>query len=367
MKTTEIGNKLEDQLYEYLIDQSEMGEWLNGAFPPELCQIRQKAKYPSRNTGRAVEFDVVIEARSKGRTEPILFVVFECKNHKSALKELYVRDFESKLASVFGHAAKGIVVTSNRLQSGADSLARSLRLGIVKFDSSGLNTIADRSAGRWHEPGFIAAQIFTTVRETKSLKFSGVIDGTYFASPLALLQGLEVEASGQSSHHGDTGPRLGVPFLTEEALKLAALQALYTSEYSEGAVDVEAVCRCLNLELICETGRHQDVDGRLILGSADFQRRRITVYKHDRSDRERFTIAHEIGHFCLNHETFLQSDSIVEADLFTGEHDVPAFNYERMEYQANLFASLLLLPELTFFKILEYVRLQVGIADRGFG
>ena len=62
----------------------------------------------------------------------------------------------------------------------------------------------------------------------------------------------------------------------------------------------------------------------------------IRVNKNHNSRRQRFTIAHEIGHYIM-HRNKLQS--------FTDEVFFRAGNREDIEYRANDFASKLLMPE----------------------
>ncbi|WP_366524139.1 ImmA/IrrE family metallo-endopeptidase [uncultured Ruegeria sp.] len=44
------------------------------------------------------------------------------------------------------------------------------------------------------------------------------------------------------------------------------------------------------------------------VGSANFSTRSIETYRNDDTNRERFTIAHETGHFCLKHDRYLRSE-----------------------------------------------------------
>jgi len=188
MSTIEKGNKLEDQLYAYLQDQLERGDLVFGAHPPTLCEVHKKKKYFCKERGSDVEFDVVIEIRRNNRAEPYSFVLFECKNHKEPVKERDITDFSDKIGRIFGHRTKGLIVTASRLQSGAESIARSRGLGIVKFDTNGLDVIADRTVGAWAENRFVQTQMIDNPRRSKSLKFSGCNDGRYFGSLQQMLQ-----------------------------------------------------------------------------------------------------------------------------------------------------------------------------------
>lgn len=45
MNTIEKGNKLEDWLYDYLLDQRDRGEPVFDVYSPDLCKLYKKKKY----------------------------------------------------------------------------------------------------------------------------------------------------------------------------------------------------------------------------------------------------------------------------------------------------------------------------------
>ena len=132
-------------------------------------------------------------------------------------------------------------------------------------------------------------------------------------------------------------------------------------------MDLEKLCVELDLQLSFSERLALDSDGHQILGTANFDQRTIEVNQHGNEHRERFTIAHEIGHFCLCHDQYLHTDSIIEHDLLVNAQTDGTLNYERLETQANIFASELLLPDGDFRISVEALRLHFGIVDRGFG
>lgn len=111
----------------------------------------------------------------------------------------------------------------------------------------------------------------------------------------------------------------------------------------------------------------EDGGGNLILGSANFDRKLISINFHSNKNRERFTLGHEIGHFCLRHEQYLHSEKIIEHDLFIDKDVGGIFNYERLEFQANAFSSSLLLPSNVFLGVTDVFRKRLNIRDRGHG
>lgn len=71
--------------------------------------------------------------------------------------------------------------------------------------------------------------------------------------------------------------------------------------------------------------------------------------------RQRFTIAHEIGHYALGH---LEGQQVCFRDP---PHNFSARSNDSREREANAFAAELLMPE----KVLRYVILEKGLRDIG--
>ena len=366
VSTLEKGNKLEDKFYQYLLDQQNRGNLVFGAHPPELCKIYKQKKYYCKEREANVTFDVVIEVSRQGRTSPQLFVVFECKNHDSNIAEIHVNDFSSKLGRIFKHAAKGVMVVSSPLQSGAENVARNSKMGIVKYDQDGFEIIADRNGGLCAENRFVRTQIFKEEIPVKSLKFSAYHDGIFFGSIDHFLRYLDPSLSTDAEYAND---RAGVSasYISKEEIQKSAQVILKQIDYKGGSVDLAKICSNLSVDLQYTNREVRDGNGDLILGSANFDRKSILVNSHDNKQRERFTIAHEIGHFCLQHDQYLRSETILERDLLINTENECSFNYERLEFQANAFASELLLPTEVFEVATKVGRERLGIINRKFG
>ncbi|WP_434714265.1 ImmA/IrrE family metallo-endopeptidase (plasmid) [Rhizobium sp. YTUHZ045] len=348
MNSTATGNSLEDALVKYLIDQQERGDLVYGAYPPDLCKIRKKAKYPCPDRGKPVEFDVVIEVYREGGKTPHLYAVFECKNYKSGIPEDRVRVFSDQIGSVFGHSVKGILVLSSRLQSGAEMIARSRSMGIVKFIESGADVVVDRRDRV--ESAFLKSQIFEGEHRVKSLKFSAYFDGRFFSSIGQLLECFDQDSVGRT-----TGPAsISVPYTSLDEIRAFATEIVEAIGYKAGPIDLTEICAAMSLELKFTRTNVFDEDATLILGSANFDRNVIEINSHDNEFRERFTIGHEIGHFCLGHGRYLRSETVVERDLLLDVEGAENFNFTRLELQANLFASEIVLPDKSFESLLRW-------------
>ena len=364
MNTTAKGNKLEDELFKYLLDQQGGGDRVFDLYPADLCKIRKKPKYHCPERKKPVEFDVVIEVYRKGREAPHSYVVFECKNYKSGIPESRVTDFSDKMGRIFGHAVKGILVVSSRLQSGAETIARSRSMGIVKLNETGLDVVADRRQWRAVESAFVESQIFEGENRVKSLKFSAYFEGRFFSSIAQLLECFEEETDRKPASRSS---KVSVPYISPDDVRAFAAEVLDGVGYKEGAVNLNEVCAAMSLKLKFSRKNVFDEDGALILGSARFDRNTIEINAHKNRFRERFTIGHEIGHFCLGHGRYLRSETVIERDLLVDAEAEETFDFTRLEVQANLFASEIILPDQVFRIAVEVGRKRLDMRDIGFG
>lgn len=362
----ERGDELENKFHQYLVQQKSRGDFVYGAYPSDLCRIYKKKRYYCREREGDVEFDIVIELFRQGRDVPHLCVVFECKNYESAIPEREITDFSHKLNRIFPHNAKGVIVISSRLQSGAEHIAQKRGIGIVRYDKHGFEIVADRVAGKWIEDKFVKTQIVNSGVSSKSMRFSAYYDGEFTGSIDDFLLLIIYNLDNIRNSTKETG-FVSVPYIDDDQLKRSAQQILEQINYKDGPVDLIKICSILPITLQHTDERIRDGDGNLILGSVNFDRNLIVIYQHGDRKRERFTIAHEIGHFCLRHDRYLRSQYISERDLFiAGDHST-ALNFERLEIQANIFASYLLLPEDFFLERADIHRKSLEIRDRGHG
>ncbi|HEX4334361.1 MAG TPA: ImmA/IrrE family metallo-endopeptidase [Polyangiaceae bacterium] len=107
-------------------------------------------------------------------------------------------------------------------------------------------------------------------------------------------------------------------------------------------INLEKIARILGLDLI-KTDLADDVSGLLI---ADGEHTRICVRKQDALVRQRFTIAHEIGHHELAHQ--FGDNEHVHVDrghVIRMRSPRSSTGEDRMEIEANQFAASLLMPE----------------------
>jgi Zn-dependent peptidase ImmA (M78 family) len=111
--------------------------------------------------------------------------------------------------------------------------------------------------------------------------------------------------------------------------------------FKSAPVDVEMVAKRLRLKLVyMDLG--DDVSG-LLVSKGDSTV--IAVQEADHPNRRRFTIAHEIGHFCLRHQ--FEPGEHVHVDrghLITPRNSRSSTGVDPKEIEANQFAACLLMP-----------------------
>ena len=106
-------------------------------------------------------------------------------------------------------------------------------------------------------------------------------------------------------------------------------------------IDVHQVAASLGLQLVFENlGR--GVSGLLVSISG---RAFVCVQKSDHQNRQRFTIAHEIGHFVLRHQFEYGEHVHVDKGNFISQRGArSAAGVDEREIEANQFAVCLLMP-----------------------
>lgn len=110
------------------------------------------------------------------------------------------------------------------------------------------------------------------------------------------------------------------------------------SKYSVPSVPVVEVAETNGVNVVfVDLGKYAES----VAGFLDFRERRIYVNKADGPERQRFTIAHELGHWMLHREAFeREPDRYPVLPRFQSVDKSNAF-----EQEANAFASELLVPE----------------------
>lgn len=120
-----------------------------------------------------------------------------------------------------------------------------------------------------------------------------------------------------------------------ENLTVKILSSLFISNVKE--IDLESICRANNIILKKEK-LENDISGLLVLKNSSTY---ILCNELDNNLRQRFTIAHELGHFYLHKDSniFVDTQKVLYRNADSSRGEI------KREIEANSFAAALLMPE----------------------
>ena len=380
MDTTKKGDELEDKVYELF-----RGDILKDRFwaKKECCKIYQKRGYFSKDRDKNIIFDVAIEISLPGENLYSSLVLIECKHYADKVPVGDVESFLMKAHQVSGGNVKAIVVSNNAFQEGAFNFSKSKGIGLLRYyDRNDLEWVLHRSPSSIISSNFAInewAEAYEGLRksdyESKYYDFFGCVDRSYtnslklfFSSLLKQGQDEEyVESLGTIETVGKNDNST-VKYREESDIEKICESLHSKIKYVSGEVPLGDVCSILSEEHSLKVIETFDLPSG-VLGKISFDPLEIQILKdHENEARKRFTLAHELGHFLLGHSEYMSGETCLESSLDSEKQiDVGIKDVMRMEWQANQFASYLLLPTSHIIQSFKSIAARNGISDRGFG
>lgn len=381
MNTIKKGDKLEDQTFEVFENQIAEDCFFSKR---EYCKIFRKKGYYSKDREKDVVFDLSVEVTLPDQDHYSLLFLFECKNYGHSVPVDDIEEFFAKIQQVSGANAKGIVVSTNSFQSGAFKFARSKGIGLLRyFSKEKLDWVLTRSPSSMAAASNTASEqcnahqaLYDEDYTSRYFDFYGSVGDLFTISSnefFSVLAKNDSEPGFRKSleriEQVTKETRLSVPFVDKEELEELSFSVLSKIKYKTGPVPLEDICEFLKDKLGLVVQRNFQLN-KGVLGCIAFGPDVISIddFQASSSERARFTLAHEIGHFILEHRKFMVRESCHEEDIEVEYLDsVSLKDVRRMEWQANYFASCLLLPREQFKK--EFFRQAVlhDLFDRGHG
>jgi hypothetical protein len=123
------GEALEIQvkrMLEFELEEGKLG------LAPGNAQIFHHKAYFSKDRDSEIIFDIVIEVRRPGASEPWLVWIWECKDEGRRVAVDEVEEFASKLQQIGVHGVKGTIASRNGFQLGAVQYAQSKHIGLLR-------------------------------------------------------------------------------------------------------------------------------------------------------------------------------------------------------------------------------------------
>lgn len=381
MNTTTKGNKLEDQVYALFSEVISEDRFFAKS---ECCQIYKKKGYYSKDREKEIVFDISIEITLPGQSTYSLLVLIECKNYGHRVPVDDVEEFFAKAQQISPSNTKSIVVSTNAFQESAFNFARSKGMGLLRyFDPEKLDWVLTRSPSSMTPWSMAKTDSYSA---HQGLHFQDYVNryfdcygfaGDVYTNSLnqffsrlvrsdadeSLAESLaEIERSFQSNSRF-------VPYKESQEIEALCREVLQKIDYAGGAVSLDGICESLSNDRGLEVRRGSSL-ATGVFGVISFDPPVIEIDEVQTGNlpRTRFTLAHELGHFLLDHQRYMKREACHELDDDL-EHpgEIGIKDIVRMEWQANHFASCLLLPTDRFVKSFLLEAARRSLVNRGYG
>ncbi len=379
MNTIKKGDQLEDKIYNLFTEEISAGRFFA---TKECCQIFKKKGYYSKDRKKDIIFDVSIEITLPGEQSYSILVLIECKNYNHKVPVDDVEEFFSKAQQISGCNIKGILVSTNSFQEGTFNYSQSKGIGLLKYyNRESLDWVLTRSPSgmafsdktEWysvyqglrsenHTSKFFDCYCFIDEIYTHSLNqfISRLVKKDLDDNSLKSLAKIEVEVKSKI--------RL-VPYKENQEIETFSNNVLKDIAYKKGAVPLKVICSKLQNKYDLEVQHNSNLDSG-VLGTISFDPLlvRIDDNQSESKHRIRFTLAHELGHLLLGHQKYMVAENCHTKDIdLETPRNIMLKDIVRMEWQANYFASCLLLPEHQFITAFLIESAKNELVDRGHG
>lgn len=340
------GDAFEDKIFEQLKPKLENGELLVDG---KRSYIYQRKQYYSRDRESNIIVDISIETFLPGADNYSILTVFECKDYGETVPVDDIEEFDNKLSQI--NANKGIIVTTSKFSSTGIRYATNKGIGLIRIVNEDLKFEAYRKEKFGITGGY---ENITNILcgETTPSKPYYILDNYQFKSIESYLLQLKIIDT-----VCDEKKEIKVPFLSSVQMQVLT-EKILPSEVLEiiQPTPLGRICEILEKKYKAKFIFSEDLgseNGKDILGKISFTTFSIYIStKLERnSHRWRFTLAHEIAHFVLHYKIlskFYNEGLDTMTNLFATNN---LFNdvQKRIEIQANIFASCLLMPKIPFY------------------
>lgn len=298
--------------------------------------IHCKKKYPQRYPDHThLEIDISIEEKvyDDRDSEYDKLTIIECKDHKSRISRGVIDHLVGRKRDL--RANEAICFSTHGFQRGAIDLARVEGIKLVVLEKG---DVTATWLNRKSRPMISSAHFGNILRRL------GIPPHIHIKeSPEVIYGDIDFLALLDRLHPIDGIS--SVPYLPSEDIEKKALSVL-PENYMDRRIDTNLIS-----SLIEQHGYRVIKDPTLndseLLGTCHFQNKEVRVSPQENDGRLAFTLAHELGHILLHSDLF-RDNQIHVVDDPQENHSISNANVfiqsQRLEVQANMFASFLLMP-----------------------
>lgn len=344
MNTVAKGDEFENRVYNILLEtlknsslkikkKGKSSFWI----VPSSASINQKAKkfFP---WGDVVINDLTIE----GVNDDFLILI-ECKSYSKAVDRGDVAEFNTRIQDL--NATKGILITTSRFQQGALNMAEYHNIALVRIDQSNfakweLYRLGFYDDGSDFNEFYDLSMHNGIVIFDKNVIYKSI---SHYISRLLDITPYHIEPY--------------IPYYTEKQIQQKVNMFLCDRNF-DSVDDHILFFYIIYHQILINT----EANCGNYLGEYDFSTNTILISRDIRNIHiKRFTIAHELGHAFL-HRKPLQG-LIEKANDFDLDNFYGLSKWEkRLEFQANLFASYLLIPRIPLINMAMEIKYKLGVS-----
>jgi len=349
LNTTKKGDEFELQVFAIIKDLLDKDDFF---VPGKRSKIFWQKTYKSNITNDEIIIDVSIETYLPNAEKYSQLTIFECKNYKPSIPVSVdkIRVLRSVMQEIGAH--KGVIISKTRFQKGVIDTAKATNVGLCIINTKNQLDWINYRVDRIHNQ-YSIDKIDSILTENSDKSFFAYSNSGCFENLPDLLINLGVIDKFQNKQEF-----VNIPYKSEELIKKEVYE-LPRNVYIENKLDTDELAKFLaekyNVEFIFDNNLDM-YNHNKILGKISFNPLKIYVTNELIEDyyRWRFTFAHEVGHLILHSDilrNFISDNFDNEQTIF--QSDISERINKRMEIQANIFATKLLLPEEPFIKLVQ--------------
>lgn len=344
LNTTLKGNLFEQQVFNLLKELLDNEDFFVSG---KRSKIFWKKSYYSEARKSFITFDISIETYLNNSESYSLLTIIECKNYDKKVPVDDVEEFDSKLNQIGEHNIKGIIATPSSFQTGALNLARSKGIGLIRVSSKNtLDWVNHRKDRVSNEYEIETIESYLTT-ENRGKNFFSFVNNKSFETLSDFLIHLKI-----IDKYIPPRSHIRIPYKGKEEIEKKITQIINGNLYENGKLNTESLCKSISKIYDVKFVFNENLDyhkKNKILGKLCFNPLSIYISNELIKNvyRWRFTLIHEIGHLLFHYEIlkdYLDESTDTDYSLSFDE-EFPTEINKSMEIQANIFASLALLPK----------------------
>ena len=382
MNSVQKGDLLEDEIFNLFKDLIDNEQFL---VKKSNCKIFQKKGYYSKDREGNIIFDISIEMFLPDTDEYFMLMLIECKNYKHTVPVNDIEEFFAKVQQVGAANAKAVIASTNSFQQGTLKFAKSKGIGVLRY--------SDPQNYKWELRRHTSSTYWSSLTSNESIQeglynpnFKSKYFDLYMQSPSKCTNDLWVfiedlidktivtQFQIQGVINSKNCISVPIEFIEKPKLEEQSNKILEDIGYYNGEVSLEDICKLekersnLNVVIGKQAPNMEfcnNILGRILFESSEIQ---VFTSMHPNRGRERFTLAHELGHHFLKHGRYMIRESCDESDFsgfLSGIKDKS--DISKLEFQANYFAASLLMPKTNFIRDFWEFANDIGLINRGFG